>query len=149
MFSGNRERGDDSVREGGRLLVHLANVASANVFFEMVFHCHPVEVARGVFETFLGSHVCHWFMSNAKDFPSDIVSFMGCFIGNIWTVSTVILPSFKEQSMDENPTRVVGVLADYVNERIGGCSLSEGVVLFLFKVLSELKDTLTGLLLFR
>ena len=43
---------------------------------------------------------------------------------------TVILPSFKKKSIHENPTRVVGVLADDGKERIGGCSPSEGVVLF-------------------
>ena len=138
-FSGNRERGNDSVRKSGRLFVHLTKVPSANIVFEIGSHCHPVEVARGVFATFLGSHVCHLFMGNAKDFASDIFSFVGCFIGNIWTVSTVILPSFKKKSINENPTRVVGVLADYVKERIGGCSFSEGVVPFAFEVLSELK----------
>ena len=80
-------------------------------------------------------------MSNAKDFASVVISFLGCFIGNIWTVSTVILPSFKKKSIDENPTRMVGVLADDVKEGIGGCSLSEGVVPFAFEVLSELKGT--------
>ena len=79
-------------------------------------------------------------MGNAQDFAPD-VSFVGCFIGNIWTVLTVILPSFKKKSIDENLTRVVGVLADYVKERIGGCSFSEGVVPFAFEVLSELKGT--------
>ena len=58
---------------------------------------------------------------------------------SIWTVSTVILPSFKKKSIDENPTRVVGVLADYVKEGISGCSFSEGVVPFAFEVLSEVK----------
>ena len=80
-------------------------------------------------------------MSNAKNFASDVVSFVGCFIGNIWPVSTVILPSFKKKSIDEDPTRVVGVLADYVKERIGGCSFSEGVVPFAFEMLNELKGT--------
>ena len=117
----------------------MTKVASANIVFEICSHCHPVEVARGVFETFLGSHVCHLFMGNAKNFASDVLSFVRCFIGNIWTVSTVILPSFKKKSVDENPTRMVGVLADDVKERIGGCSLSEGVVPFAFEVLSELK----------
>ena len=116
-------------------------MASANIVFEIGSHCHPVEVARGVFETFLGSHVYHLFMSNAKDFAPDIVSFVGCFIGNIWKVSTVILSSFKKKSIDENPTRMVGVLVDDVKERIRGCSLSEGVVPFAFEVLSELKST--------
>ena len=36
---------------------------------------------------------------------------------------------------------MVGVLADYIKERIGGCSFSEGVVPFAFEVLSELKGT--------
>ena len=80
-------------------------------------------------------------MSNAKDFASDIVSVVGYFIGNIWTVSTVILPSFKKKSIAENPTRMVGILANDVKERIGGCSFSEGVVPFAFVVLSELKGT--------
>ena len=114
-------------------------MASANIGFEIGSHCHPVEVARGVFETFLCSHVCHLFMGNAKNFASDIVSFVACFIGYIWTVTTVIRPSFTKYFIDENPTRVVGVLADYVKERIGGCSLPEGVVPFGFEVLSELK----------
>ena len=114
-------------------------MASANIVFEICSHCHPVEVARGVFETFLGSHVCHFFVSNAKDFAPDVVSFVGCLIGNIWTVSTLILPSFKKKSIDENPTRMVGVLADDVKERIGGCSFSESVVPFAFEVQSELK----------
>ena len=140
-FSGNREKGDDSVRKGGRLFVHLTKVASAYIVFEICSLCHPVEVARGVLETFLGSHVCHLFVGNAKDFTSDIVSLVSCFIGNIWTVSTVILHFFKKESIDENPTRVVGVLADYVEEKIGGCSFPESVVPFAFEVLSELKGT--------
>ena len=119
----------------------MKKVASVNIVFEICSHCHPVEVARGVFETLLGSHVCHLFMGNAKDFASDVISFVGCFIGNRWTVSTVILSSFKKKSIDENPTRVVGVLDDYVKERIGGCSLLEGMVPFAFEVLSELKGT--------
>ena len=80
-------------------------------------------------------------MGNAQDFASDIVSFVGCFIGNIWTVSTVILPSFKKKSIDENPTRVVGVLSYDVKKRISGCSLSGSVVPFASEVLSELKGT--------
>ena len=50
-------------------------------------------------------------------------------------------PRFKKKSIDENPTRVVGVLAEYVKEGIGGCSFSEGVVPLAFEVLSELKGT--------
>ena len=125
--------------DGGRLFVHLTKVAPANVVFEIVSQSHPVEVAGGVFETFLGSHVCHLSVGNAKNLGSDIVCFVGCLIGKIWTVSTVILPSFKKESIDENPTSVVGVPAEYSKERIGGCSFREGVVPFAFKVLSELK----------
>ena len=80
-------------------------------------------------------------MGNAKDFVPDVFSFVGCFIGNIWTVSTVILPSFKKKSINGNPTRVIEVLADDVEERISGYSFSEGVVPFTFEVLSELKGT--------
>ena len=36
---------------------------------------------------------------------------------------------------------MVRVLADDVKERIGGCSLLEGVVPFAFKMLSELRGT--------
>ena len=140
-FSVERKRGNDSVRESGRLFFHLTKVASANIVFEIGSHCHPVVVARGLFETLWGSHVCHLFVGNAKDFASDIVSFVGFFIGNIWRVSTVILPSFKKKSIDVNPTRVVGVLADYIKGRICGCSFSESVVPFTFEVLSELKGT--------
>ena len=89
-------------------------MASADIVFEIASHGHPVEVSGGVLKAFLGSHACHLFVSNEEDFASNVVSFMGCFIGNIWTVSTVILPSFKKKSIDENPTRVAGVLADDV-----------------------------------
>ena len=123
------------------MFVHMTKMASANIVFEIGCHCHQVEVARGVFETFLGSHVCHLFVSNVKDFAPDVVSIVGCFIRNIWTVLTVILPSFKKESIDENPTSVVGVLADDVKQRIGGFSFSEGPVPFAFKVLGELKGT--------
>ena len=140
-FSGDRQRGDDSVSESCRLFLHLPKVASANIVFGIVSQCHPLEVARGVFETFQGPHVCHLFMCYGKEFASDIISFVGFFIGNIWTVSTVILPSFKKESIHETLTRVVGVLADYVKDRIGGCSFTEVVVPFAFKVLSKLKGT--------
>ena len=72
---------------------------------------------------------------------SAVISFMGCFIGNIWTVSTVILSSSKKKSVNQDPTRMVGVLADDVKERICSCSFSEGVVPFAFEVLRELKGT--------
>ena len=61
------------------MFVHLAKVASADVVFEVASHGHTVEVSRGVLRAFLGSHVCHLFMSDAKNFASDVVSFMACF----------------------------------------------------------------------
>ena len=57
-------------------------MALADVVFEIASHGHPVEVSRGVLKAFLGSHVCHLLMSDAKDFASDVVSFIDCFIGN-------------------------------------------------------------------
>ena len=123
------------------MFIHLAKVASADIVFEIASHGHPVEVSGGVLKAFLGFNLCHLFMSDVKDFASDIISFMGCFIGNIWTVSTVILPSFKKQSIDENPTRVVGVLVDDVKERVCTCSLAKGVVPFAFEMLGELEGT--------
>ena len=83
MFSGNSERGNDSLRESGRLFVHLTKVASVEVVFEIISHCHPVEVARGICEAFLGSHVCHLFMGNGNNVASDVVSFAGGSIGDI------------------------------------------------------------------
>ena len=97
-------------------------------------------MVRGVYETFRDSHVRLLFMGNAKDFTPDVVSLVACFIENIWTVSTVILISFKKKSINENPTRVVGVLADDIKKWIRGC-LSEGMVPFSFEVLSELAGT--------
>ena len=114
-------------------------MASADIVFEIASHSHSVDVSGGVLKAFLGSHVCHLFMSDAKDLASDVVSFTGRFIRNIWTVTTVILPSFKKKSIDENPTREVGVLADDVKERICSGSLSECMIPFPFGVLRELK----------
>ena len=84
----------------GGLFIDLAKVASADILFEIVSDSHLVEMSGGLLKAFLGSHVCHLFMSDAKDFASDVVSFIDCFIGNIWTVSTVILPSFKKESVN-------------------------------------------------
>ena len=72
-------------------------MASADEVFEIISHSHSVEVAGGVVKPFLGSDVRHCFMGKVEDFAPDVVSFMGCFIGNIWTVLTVILPSFKKR----------------------------------------------------
>ena len=121
------------------MFIHLAKAAYANIVFEIASHGYPVEVARGVLKTLLGSHVCHLFICDSKNFASKVASFICCFIRNIWTVSTVILPSFKKRSIDQNPTRIVGVFADYVKERIRGCSFSQGIVPFAFEMLSELE----------
>ena len=104
------EWSDDCIREGGRLFIYFAKVTSANIVFEMVPHSHPVEVVGGVFEAFLCSHVCHLFVGNSDDFAPDVISFIGCFIGNIWTVSTVILPSFEKKSINNYPAGVVWFL---------------------------------------
>ena len=116
-------------------------MASANIVLEIVSHRHPVEVSGGVLKAFLCSHVCHLFMSDSKNFAPDVVSFIGCFIGNIWTVSTVILSSFNKKSIIDDPARVVEVLADDVKERIGGGSFSKAMIPLAFKVLSKLKGT--------
>ena len=120
------------------MFIHLAKVASANIVFEIVSHGYPVEVLGGVFEAFLYSHVCHLFVGNPDDFAPDVVSFIGCFIGNIWTVSTVILPSFKK-SINNDPAGVVGVLVDDIKERIGGGRFPEAVIPLSFEVLGELE----------
>ena len=85
-FPGKRGRGNDSLRESGRLFIHSTRMGSANLVFAIVAYCTPVDVTRDVVKSFLGSHVCHPFISKAEDFTSDIVSFVGCFIGNLWTV---------------------------------------------------------------
>ena len=121
------------------MFIHLTKVTSGNIVFEMVSHSHPVEVLGGVFGAFLRSHVCHLLVGNPDNFAPDIVSCIGCFIGNICTVSTVILPSFKKKSINNDPARVVGVLADDIIERIRGGSFSETVIPFAFKVLGELE----------
>ena len=75
-------------------------MASADIDLKLGSYSHPVEVSGDIFKAFLCSHVCHLFMGDAKNSASEIGSFMGCFIGNIWTVSTVILPSFKKTSVN-------------------------------------------------
>ena len=58
-------------------------MTSANIVFEIFPYGHPVEVLGGVFESFLCSHVCHVFVGNYDNFAPDVVSCIGCFIGNI------------------------------------------------------------------
>jgi len=50
-------------------------------------------------------------------------------------------PLFKKKSVNEDPTRVVGVLADDVIERIRGCGFSKAVIPLSFEVLGELEGT--------
>ena len=121
------------------MFIHLAKVPSANIVFEIVSHSHPVEVLGGVFEAFLCSHSCHLLVGNPENFALDVFSCIGCFIGNIWTVSTVILLSFKKNSISNDPARVVGLLADDIKETIRGGSFPETVVLLSFEVLGELE----------
>ena len=77
----------------------------------------------------------HLFVGNPDNFAPDVVSFIGCFIENIWTVSTVILPSFKKKSINNDPAWVVGIVADNIIERIGGGSFPETIIPFPFEVL--------------
>jgi len=140
-FSGDRERGYHPVRESSRLLVHLAKVTSASTVFEITSHRHPIEMSGGVFEPLVCCHVGHLFMGDSNDFAPDVGFFIGCFIGNIWTVSTVILPSFKKKSVNQNLTGMVGVLADDVIERIRGSGFSKAVIPLAFEVLGELEGT--------
>ena len=114
---------------------------SANIVFEIVSHRLLVEVSGGVFKIFLGSHVCYLLMGDSENPASNSISSIGCFIRNIWTVLTVILPSFKKKSINENQTIVVEVLANNIKEKISGGSLAGGVVPFAFEILSELKGT--------
>ena len=100
--------------EGGKLFIVLTKVVLADIVFEIISSCHPAEVARGIVKPFLGSHLWYVFMCNAKDLTTDIVSYVGCFMENIWRVSTVILPSFKNKSIKENPAGVVEFLADNI-----------------------------------
>jgi len=95
----------------------------------------------GVFEAFMCSHVGHLCMGDSNDITPDVGCFIGCFIENIWTVSTVILPSFKKKSVNEDPTRMVGVLTDDVIERIRGSGFSKAVIPLAFEVPGELEGT--------
>ena len=71
-------------------------MTSANIVFEIISNGHPIEMFGGVFEAFVCSHMGHLFMRDSNDSAPDVGSFIGSFIGNTWTVSAVILPSFKK-----------------------------------------------------
>ena len=110
-----------------------------NIVFEIVPHGHPVAVLGGVFEVLLCSHVCHLLVGNSDNFAPDVISYIGCFIQNIWKVSTVILPSFKKKSINNNPAGVVDVVADDIKERIRGGGFSDTVIPLAFEMLGELE----------
>jgi len=74
-------------------------VTSANIVFEITSDRYLIEMLGGVFEAFVCSHMGHLFMGDSNDFAPDVGFFIGCFIGDIWTVLTVILPSFKKKSV--------------------------------------------------
>jgi len=80
-------------------------------------------------------------MGDSNDLAPDIGSFISYFIGNIWSVSTVILPSLRKMSVNEHPPRIVGVLADDAIERIRGSGFSKVVIPLALEVLGELEGT--------
>jgi len=131
----------NSVREGSRLLVHLANMTLVNNVFQITSYGHPIEIFPGVCEALVCSHIGHGFMGDSHDFDSDIGFFIDCFIGNIWTVSTLMLPSFENKSIPKDPTRMVGAVADHVIERTRGLGFSNGVIPLAFEVFAELDGT--------
>jgi len=69
-LSEDRERGHNSVTEGGKLLVHLAKVTSVNIVFEITSHTGPIEMFGGLFEALVCSHMGHLFMGDSNSFHS-------------------------------------------------------------------------------
>ena len=114
-------------------------MASADIVFEIASHREPIEVSGGVFVALRGSHVCHLFMGDLDNFGSYVVSLVCRFIRNIWTISIVIFPPFDQNSIIENPIRVVTVLADNFEEGIRLGSDSNAVVPLPFEVAGKLK----------
>ena len=111
-----------------------------NRVLEITSHRHLIEMFGGVFEAFVWSHVGYLFMGHSNDLPPDVGFFISCFIGNIWTFSTVILPSCKKKSVNKNPTAMVQVLADDVIGRIRCGGFSKAVVPLVLELLGELED---------
>jgi len=72
----------------------------------------------------------HLFICDSNDFAPDVGSFIDCFI-EMMAVSTVILPSFEQKSVNKDPTRMVGVLD---KERIRGSRFSKTVIPLAFEV---------------
>jgi len=76
----------------------------------------------------------HPVMGDGKYFAPDIGLFIGGFLGNIWTVSTVILMSFKTKSVNQEPTRMLELLADKVIERIRDSAFAKAIIPLVFEV---------------
>jgi len=114
-------------------------VTSANIVFQITSHRHPMGIFGRVSQAFVYSHMGHSFMGDLNDLAPGGASIIGCFIGVIWTVSTVIPPFFKKKSVNKDPTRMVGVLADNVIKRISGSGFSKAVILVAFQLLGELE----------
>jgi len=113
-------------------------MTSANIVIKITSHRHPIDMFGVIFEAFVYSPVGHVFMGDLNDFAPEVGAVIGCFIGNLGTVSTVILPSFNKKSVYKDPTSMVGVLADDVKERIRGCCDSKAVIPLGFEGLGEL-----------
>ena len=92
-----------------------------NIVIEITSHRHPMEMFAAVFEAVLCFHMGHLFMGDSNDFAPDVGSFIDYCIGKIWTVSTVILLTFRKKSVNEYLNGRLGVLADDVIEKIRGC----------------------------
>ena len=52
-MSGDREKGHNTIREGGRLLVHLAKLTSANIVFEITADIYPIAILEAY-----SKHLC-------------------------------------------------------------------------------------------
>jgi len=79
-------------------------------------------------------------MGDGNDFAPDVGSFIGCSIGIIWTVSTIILPSLKKKSVNKYPTRMLVAFADDVITRIRGFGFSKAIIPLGVEVLGELES---------
>jgi len=139
-FSRDRERGHNPVREGSRLFVHLAKVTSGKIVFEITADTHPIEIFGGVFEAIFSSDMGYSFIGDSNNCTPDVASFIGCFIGTLGTVSTVILPSSRKRFVNKNPTGMVDILTNDVIERIRGCGFLKAVIPLAFEVLEEGED---------
>jgi len=110
-----------------------------NIVLEITSHRHLIEMFGGVFEAFVCSHIGYLCMGDLNDIDCDVGSFIDGFIGKITTVWTIIVSSLWKKSANKDPTRIVGVLADDVIERIKGCGISKAIIQRAFEVLGELE----------